>query len=152
MTINTLYRYIMQIIEIKTLVDITNTKVTRLNQGTQQQLDQNRNFITLMQCIEIRSIVSYDTPPQSNAVDIKSLGFGTAYKGKQTVWTFRITPDRTGVWQDGEDNPIGELVGDLHEVPVVKNLLETINIDKAIFDCKDPQFKNTIIKALQGAI
>jgi len=142
----------MQIIEIQTLVDITNTKVTRLNQGTQQQLDQNRNFITLMQCIEIRSVVQYDTPPRSETVDIKSLGFGTAYKGKQTLWTFRITPDRVGVWEDEEGNTIGELIGDLHEVPVVKNLLETINIDKAIFDCKDPQFKNTIIKALQGAI
>lgn len=152
MTINTLYRYIMQIIEIQTLVDITNTKVTRLNQGTQQQLDQNRNFITMMQCIEIRSVVQYDTPPQTETVDIKSLGFGTAYKGKQTVWTFRITPDRVGVWEDGEGNPIGELIGDLHKVPVVKNLLETINIDKAIFDCKDSQYKNTIIKALQGAI
>jgi hypothetical protein len=142
----------MQIIEIQTLVDITNTKVTRLNQGTQQQLDQNRNFITMMQCIEIRSVVQYDTQPRSETKDIKTLGFGTAYKGKQTVWTFRITPDRVGVWEDEEGDPIGELIGDLHKVPVVKNLLETINIDKAIFDCKDPQFKNTIIKALQGAI
>jgi hypothetical protein len=142
----------MQIIEIQTLVDITNTKVTRLNQGTQQQLDQNRNFITMMQCIEIRSVVQYDTQPRSETKDIKALGFGTAYKGKQNVWTFRITPDRVGVWEDEEGDPIGELIGDLHKVPVVKNLLETINIDKAIFDCKDPQFKNTIIKALQGAI
>jgi hypothetical protein len=142
----------MQIIEIQTLIDITNTKVTRLNQGTQQQLDQNRNFITMMQCIEIRSVVQYDTPPQTETVDIKSLGFGTVYKGKQTVWTFRITPDRVGVWNDEDGDEIGELINDLHEVPVIKNLEETINIDKAVFDCKDSRFKNTIIKALKGAI
>lgn len=142
----------MQIIEIQTLIDITNTKVTRLNQGTQLQLDQNKNFITLLQCIEIRSIISYDTKPQIEEVDVKSLGFGSAYKGKQTMWTFRITPDRIGVWTDDNGDEIGELIGDLHEVPVIKNLEETVNIERAVFDCKDGKYKNTIIKALKGVI
>jgi hypothetical protein len=142
----------MQIIEIQTLVDITNTKVIRPNQGTQLQLDQQRNFITLMQCIEIRSIVSYDSRPAFETLDIKDMGFGSAYKGKHTVWTFRITPDREGVYTDDKNDPVGELVNDLNQVPFTKNLLETINIDKAIFDLKDSQYKNTIIKALKGAI
>jgi len=142
----------MQIIEIQTLVDITNTRVIRPNQGTQLQLDQQRNFITLMQCIEIRSIVSYDSRPAFDTVDIKDMGFGSAYKGKHTVWTFRITPDREGVYTDDRNDPVGELVNDLNQVPFTKNLLETINIDKAIFDLKDSQYKNTIIKALKGAI
>ena len=142
----------MQIIEIQTLVDITNTRVIRPNQGTQLQLDQQRNFITLMQCIEIRSIVSYDSRPAFETLDIKDMGFGGAYKGKHTVWTFRITPDREGVYTDDKNDPVGELVNDLNQVPFTKNLLETINIDKAIFDLKDNQYKNTIIKALKGAI
>jgi hypothetical protein len=142
----------MQIIEIQTLVDITNTRVIRPNQGTQLQLDQQRNFITLMQCIEIRSVVSYDTRPSFDTFDIKDMGFGSAYKGKHTVWTFRITPDREGVYTDDRNDPVGELVNDLNQVPFTKNLLETINIDKAIFDLKDSQYKNTIIKALKGAI
>jgi hypothetical protein len=142
----------MQIIEIQTLVDITNTRVIRPNQGTQLQLDQQRNFITLMQCIEIRSIVSYDSKPAFENIDIKDMGFGNAYKGKHTVWTFRITPDREGVYTDDKNDPVGELVNDLNQVPFTKNLLETINIDKAIFDLKDNQYKNTIIKALKGAI
>jgi hypothetical protein len=48
----------------------------------------------------------------------------------------------------GKDPAI--LVEDLHQVPVIKNLTETVNIDKAIFDVKDPTFKNTIIKATPG--
>jgi hypothetical protein len=142
----------MQIIEIQTLVDITNTRVIRPNQGTQLQLDQQRNFITLMQCIEIRSIVSYDSRPAFETLDTKDMGFGSAYKGKHTVWTFRITPDREGVYTDDKNDPVGELINDLNQVPFTKNLLETINIDKAIFDLKDSQYKNTIIKALKGAI
>jgi hypothetical protein len=140
----------MQTIEIKTLIDITNTKVIRPNQGTQQALDQQRNFITLNQCVELRSIISYEQAPIAESVDIKSLGFGTNYKGKQKVWTFKFSPDRDNAYFDGHSNTVGTLIEDLHEVPVIKNLTETVNIDKAIFDLKDPLLKNTIITATPG--
>lgn len=141
----------MQIIEIKTLIDITNTKVSRASQGTQLELDQYRNFVTLKQCSEIRSIISYDTDPVMEVVDIKDLGFGSKYKGKQAVWTFRFSPDREGVYDNGE-HEAGGLFDDINEVPVVKKLSETINIDKSIFDTKTVNFKNTIIKAIKGTI
>ena len=140
----------MEIIEIQTLIDISMTRVVRHNQGTQLQLDQQRNFITLTQCIELRSIVYYERGPTCETVDIKNLNFGTAYKGKHRVWTFKFNPDRSLIYQDLEGNPIGFLVNDLHEVPIIKNLTETINIDKPIFNIKDERFKNTIIKALPG--
>ena len=140
----------MQTIEIKTLIDITNTKVIRPNQGTQQALDQQRNFITLNQCVELRSIISYEQAPIAESVDIKSLGFGTNYKGKQKVWTFKFSPDRDNAYFDGHSNTVGTLIEDLHEVPVIKNLTETVNIDKAIFDLKDPLLKNTTITATPG--
>lgn len=140
----------MEIIEIQTLIDITNTRVTRLSQGTQQALDQNRNFITINQCIELRSVVHYENQPTVEEMDIKGMGFGTEYKGKNTVWTFTFSPDRDGVYQDNDGNDLGFLLEDIHEVPVIKNLTETINIGKAIFDLKDTKNKNTIIKALKG--
>lgn len=139
----------MDIIEIQTLIDITRTQVTRLSQGTNLQLDQNRNFITLMQCIELRSVVSYEQPPIVEKIEIKNLDFGSAFKGKHNVWTFRFSPDRVGVYANEQDLKIGALLGDLHAVPVIKNLTETINIDKAIFNLQDSQFKNTTIKAIQ---
>lgn len=142
-----LYRYIMDIIEIQTLVDITNTRVSRLSQGTQQQLDQQRNFVTLIQCIEIRSIVSFNEPPViKTGQDLKHLEFGTNFKGKHTVWTFRFSTDRESVYADNDGNYIGGLIEDLHEVPVIKNLTETININKSIFDCKDLLTRNTIVR------
>lgn len=140
----------MDIIEIKTLVDITNTQVNRLNQGSQLAYDQNRNFITLRQCIELRSIVSYEYAPSTEIVDIKGMGFGSQYRGKHAVWTFAFSPDRTGVYQTADNNPIGYLLDDVTGVPVIVNLTETINIDRAIFSCKDGQTKNTIIQALPG--
>ena len=152
MAINTLYRYFMEIIEIQTLVDITNTRVIRPNQGSQLAYDQNRNFITLRQCVEIRSIISYDNPPASEMLDVKELGFGSEFKGKHRVWTFKFIPDRVGVYADEHGDAKGSLVEDLDSVPIIKNLTETVNIDKAIFDCKDRTSKNIIIKAHKGTL
>jgi len=66
------------------------------------------------------------------------------------VWTFVIIPDRVGVYTTINGDPVGELLSDIDSVPIIKNLLETVNIDKAIFDCKDLASRNTIIKARQG--
>ena len=139
----------MQTIEIQTLVDITDTKVARPNQGTALQHDQYRNFTTLRQCVEIRSIISYDASPSAETVDIKDLGFGTKYKGKHQVWTFRFYPDRTGAYIEGQDE-VGALLADVDGVPVIQKLTETINMDTAVFEVKDATNKNTIIKAIQG--
>jgi hypothetical protein len=141
----------MQIIEIQTLIDITNTKVVRLNQGAQLEHDQYRNFVTLKQCVEIRSIISFDTGPVMEVKDIKDMSFGTKYKGKHAVWTFRFSPDRTGVYSDN-GNEVYALLEDVDGVPVIQKLTETINIVKPIFELKDSATKNTIIKALQGTI
>jgi hypothetical protein len=142
----------MNTIEIKTLIDITNTRVARPSQGTKLQLDQNRNFVTLMQCVELRSIVSYEFSPEVEKIELKGLDFGSAYRGKHNVWTFRFSPDRSAAYIDDNGNTVGALLNDLHAVPIIKNLTETINIEKAIFDIHDSQFKNTIIKAIQGNI
>ena len=141
----------MQTIEIKTLVDITNTKIARPNQGTQLEHDQYRNFVTLKQCAEIRSNILYDFSPEMQVVDVKDLGFGSKYKGKHAVWTFKFNPERTNVYVNDRDE-IGGLLDDVQGVPVVEKLNETINIEKAIFELIDASSKNTIIKAIKGTI
>jgi hypothetical protein len=142
----------MEIIEITTLIDITYTGINRLNQGSKIQLDQQRNFNTLIQCLELRSIINYQLPPVSEKIDIKNLNFGSIFKGKHNVWTFRFSPDRTGAYFNEEYGLVGELINDINEVPIIKNLTETINIDKAIFNLTDSVNKNTLIKAYTGKI
>jgi hypothetical protein len=137
-------------IKITTLIDITKTGVIRPNQGSQLELDQNRNFITLLQCAEMRSVISYNKSPTVDEIDITDLGFGTAYKGHHKIWTFWFTPDREFVYSDSKNNEIGLLIDDLDRVPVIKNLTETINIEQAMFDSKNIATRNTIIMAQQG--
>jgi hypothetical protein len=141
----------MQVIEIKTLVDITDTKVNRPRPGLQLEHDQYRNFTTLKQCLEIRSNIVFDTEPSVETLDVKDMGFGSKFKGKHQIWTFRFSPERAGAYTEG-NNEIAAVVEDVHAVPFIQNLKETINIDKAIFDLKDLATKNTIIKAILGTI
>ena len=138
----------MQVIEIQTLIDITDTKVNRPRANLQKEHEQFRNFTTLKQCLELRANIMFDTDPVVETRDIKDLGFGSKYKGKHKVWTFRFSPERLGSYVEGTDD-IGTLISDIHGVPIIQNLTETINMDTAIFDLKDLANKNTVIKTAQ---
>jgi hypothetical protein len=137
----------METIEIKTLIDITKPNVSRPGQGTELEQQQYKNWITLQQCIGLRSIIEYDAIPTVNFVDLRGKGFGSKYKGEHKVWTFRFRPDRTMAY-DSQGNIIGLLYNDLHQVPMIKKLTETINILKEMFDLEDPQYRNTTVTAL----
>lgn len=136
----------MEIIEFKTLIDITRPAVYRPGHGSELEQNQYKNWITLQQCIGLRSNVEFDNPPTSELVDVKGLGFGSKYKGTHRVWTFCFSPDRGGSYDD-EGKPLGFLLNDVDQVPVIDKLTETINIPKAVFDLENSQYKNTIITA-----
>ena len=139
----------MHTVEIQTLIDITETGVNRPHRDRMKEYDQQRNFITLKQCLELRSNISYNIDPIMEIKDLKNLEFGSKYKGKQAIWTFRFTTDRHNVYADSIEE-LGLLINDLHGVPIIQNLTESINIDKPIFDLKNLEYKNTLIKALKG--
>lgn len=136
----------MEVIEIKTLIDITNTNVRRINQGTQQQLDQYRNWTTLQQCIGLRAIMSYDQNPKVNLIDISNSEFGKKFKGQHHVWTFYFRPDRSDAFAD-QNNSVSLLIDDLNKIPIILNLTETINTARAVFETTDYDIRNTVVKA-----
>ena len=136
----------MEIIEIKTLIDITKPKVYRPGQGTPLEQNQYKNWVTLQQCIGLRSIITFDNYPVVEKVDLKGLGFGSKFKGEHAVWTFSFNTDRSFAFEDVKENPIGLLISDMHQVPIIEKLTETINITKAVFELEDLQYKNTMIK------
>lgn len=139
----------MEVIELKTLVDITNTNVRRASQGTEQELEQYKNWITLNQCIELRSVMTFDGNPTVETVDLKGLGFGTEYKGQHKVWTWRFYPDRANIFAT-ENSPLALLIEDLDQVPVIRNLTETINILRPVFELTDKKLINTKLKIISG--
>ena len=137
----------MEVIEIKTLIDVTNTNIRRANQGTTLQHNQFRNWTTLLQCIGLRSIIEYDRDPTVEEININGLGFGTQYKGVHRVWTFYFRPDRTDAFSE-HNNPVALLNHDLDKIPMITNLSETINVKQSVFELTDVSLKNTIVKSL----
>jgi hypothetical protein len=136
----------MQYIEVITLVDITRPPVSRPNQGTEQQQDQYKNWITLLQCVGLRSNIEYENDPRESLIDISNMEFGTKYKGTHRVWTFRFSPDRREAYMNDQGNIIGLLLEDMNQVPIIKNLTETINISKAVLDLNSRQVRNTVVR------
>lgn len=138
----------MELIEIKTLIDITNTNLKRPNTSADLESNQHRNWTTFLQCIGLRCIITYDKNPVISEIDIKDMSFGSKYKGKQKVWTFRFSTDRNDSYLDN-GNKIGLLLNDLHQVPIIENLNESINIPKAVFDINDSNWCNTVVTLLE---
>jgi hypothetical protein len=137
----------MQRIRLTTLVDITCSNVKRPGQGDPVEANQYRNWTTLLQSIGLRALISFEHNPVAEERLIDDYGFGENYTGKKRVWTFEFTTERDDSYmQDNE--PLALLTEDLHNVPIIKNLLETINIDTAVFDLKSFDNRNTTVKII----
>lgn len=139
----------MEIIEIHTLVDITRPRVWRPGQGSELEQKQFKNWTTFLQCIELRSIIASDEPLITTVSSLKGMGFGSKYTGEHTYWTYRFVPDRDFSYQDETGNLIGFLLNDLHNVPVIPELMETIRLQKCVFDTQSSRNKNCVITITQ---
>lgn len=137
----------MEKIKIQTLIDITNSNVIRNIPGKEKELNQYKNWTTLLQCVGLRCNITYDKDPTLEEIDIKSLGFGSKFKGKHKVWSFVFEPDRDHSYIEDND-PVALLRADFDKVPIFQNLDETINIPKATFDSFDPAQKNIIVQMI----
>lgn len=137
----------MQRIKIQTLIDVTCSSAKRPGQGQPLEINQYRNYTTLLQAIGLRANVIFENPPKCTEQKLNGRKFGSEYDGKEhKVWTFEFTPEREDVYDDGtEKGRLALLNEDLHNVPVIKNLTETINTDKSVFDLKSAKYRNTIV-------
>jgi hypothetical protein len=80
-------------------------------------------------------------------LDVKGLGFGSEYRGRHQVWTFQFRPDRPDTFAD-ESEAVALLEKDLDKIPMILNLTETINTQRAVLDTSDRSFANTVVKAI----
>ena len=66
--------------------------------------NQNNNFSTMIQLLQLRGNITWEMPPQR--MELPSLGnhdFGKFYEGKQTSWHFQFFTEQTGVYGDDMD-------------------------------------------------
>ena len=104
---------------------------------------QNSNFNTLIQLLQMRGNITWDSQPQR--MQLPNLGnhcFGSFYEGKQNTWHFTFFTEQSGVYGDVQD-PIATLVEDFHHVPVLSFCKETVTFPSSTFDTMTPATINT---------
>lgn len=135
----------MQRFTIHTLIDITATGIYRHQSGQELAKLQQQNFSTLVQTIGMRANPLFDQNPTIDNIDSSSIGFGVNYNGIQRVWTFEFNVEYQAAFVDNCGRPQGLLDEDLHFVPIITGLTETVNIKIPVFDIKTDTDRNTII-------
>ena len=116
-----------------TLVDITDTGMTRSRPGQEKQRNQQRNWETLIQVLSLRTQPQEIDGPYINEYEITSDSiFGEMYQGKHLVWHFSFGVEAVNVFKNSKSE-YGLLYEDFSEVPIVQGLDETARFLLPIF-------------------
>ena len=126
--------------QIKTLVDITRTNVTR-SDTDEVRIGQQHNFNSLVQAIGLRANVQWDTDPSMHSGTLPK-----PFNGKANHWVWQFEVEQPDIFLKGND-PVGLLVDDINGVPVVPNLKNTADIHPAVFQTKGENI-NTYISII----
>jgi hypothetical protein len=135
----------MQSFTIHTLIDVTETRVFKHQLGSELAKLQQQNFMTLLQTIGLRANPAFTQGPNVEELDLKDLFFGSAYRGPHRVWTFKFDIEYDGAFVDEVGNEVGLLSSNMHYVPIITDLTETIDLRLAVFDTSSSDFRNTVV-------
>ena len=104
--------------------------------------NQNSNFDTMIQLLQMRGNVTWEVPPMMLSDTLGNSGFGSFYEGTQTAWHFQFFTEQTDVY--GENlSPTEALLDDFHNVPVLSFCKETVTFPLSTFDTQNPKTINT---------
>jgi hypothetical protein len=121
--------------KLYTLVDITNTRQFRPEQGRQKEFWQEQNFNTVIQTLNIRSNISYHYGPEQFEVGGRAIGFDT--DDIIRVWRFDFSTQSDNIYAT-KDDPVGLLKEDFMAVPYIKGLNEAMEQQYAVFNTELP--------------
>ena len=135
-----------------TLIDITKTNAVRHYNTSMPDSEsdynlkrnQHRNYQTMLQVIGLRCQPVYLTDPVKYVDrDLAELGFGSDFT-KETVWAYSFGVEQQDIFLTDE-HPFGLLLEDLHNVPIILELMESAAIEEPMLDLFGIQTINTII-------
>jgi hypothetical protein len=113
------------------LVDITPTGVIRGKDHDAVDRNQQRNWETVIQCMGLRTQPQNIQEPVSTIANLDFLEFGDMYSGDQKIWSWSWTVESAGVYDTS--TPLGGLLQDFEQVPVITGLTETARFMLPIF-------------------
>ena len=123
--------------QIVTLVDITNSNASR-SETDKLRLGQRANFNSLLQAIGLRANPTWEVDPV-----LKDGRLPNNLEGKANHWIWDFECERDLVFDNGVSS-VGLLIDDLHGVPIVNGLNNSVEIDPAAFVTKGPKINTWI--------
>ena len=116
--------------------------------------NQNSNFETMIQMLQIRGNIVWEDPPARYEHDLTATNFGSYYEGHHISWHFNFYTEQTDIF--GQDaNPVHQLTEDFNLVPILNGCKETAHfpiqtfITKNVGSGTEPQ---KLMNALSGDI
>jgi len=91
-------------------------------------MSQQSNFNTLVQTINLRSNIEWQKNPVKHTG-----GMPWPAHGRATHWIWEFTTEQTDVFATA-DSPAGLLLADLHNVPIISDLTNSVLLIPSIFD------------------
>ncbi len=104
--------------------------------------NQNNNFNTMLQLLQIRGNITWEVPPMRINELLGNTAFGSSYEGKHISWHFTFFAEQNEVYGDIR-NPTGQLIDDFHLVPIINFCKETATFPSNTFITKDQRLINT---------
>lgn len=114
------------------LVDITATGIIRGREIDSVERNQQRNWETILQCIGLRTQPHHVQLPVETVASMNSLEFGEFYTGEQRVWMWSWAVETQDIY-NLSNKPLGGLLQDCEQVPIITGLNETARFMLPIF-------------------
>ena len=113
-----------------TLIDISETSALQI-----------QNYNSLVQVLQLRANVDNVDEGMKGNQDLTKYEFGTNFGGNQNVWILSFTTEQHNLFEN-RDGEFGGLLEDIHNVPVITKLMESVSIEPKVFDSINPTTKN----------
>ena len=121
----------IETITAHTLIDISDGKSAL----------QEQNLNTLVQVVSLRANpLQIETTLLGNQ-DLSQYDFGDDFGGNHNVWKFVFKVEQQDIFTN-RNGELGGLEDDVHNCPIINDLMESCKINPAVFDSKNPKTKN----------
>ena len=104
--------------------------------------NQNSNFNTMSQLLQIRGNITWETPPMKLNEPVANMRFGSVYDGKQNSWHFTFFVEQSEVYGQQQE-PTAQLIEDFDLVPILNFCKETATFPTATFITQNSETINT---------
>ena len=142
---------------VHTLVDITDngvlkgdfpfkTKANELIHDKQSLFvarNQNSNFATLLQLLQMRGNITWETAPEKTHDLTVNTKFGKAYEGKHMIWKFTFQVEQEDIYGDKSTKNVGQLLEDFNLIPILTFCKETATFPTNTFITQEETTINT---------